>query len=287
MANTTNFGWETPDDTDLVKDGAAAIRTLGSAIDTSFIDLKGGTTGQVLSKASNTDLDYQWIGVGDITEVTATSPLTGGGTTGAITVGIQDGTTAQKGAVQLTNSTSSTSTTTAAVPASVKTAYDRTFNNFTLLNTGGTALTGAATVTVSGISNKNQLYIVVSGASSANASAEIWLRLNTDTASNYAYVALYNQAGTGADSTFNLNDSKYFLGIMSSSASGTVTASILVSGADSTGRKPISSVSSAAGSTSWSVAGHGDYRGTSTISSISIVSSTGNLDAGTVFVYGA
>jgi hypothetical protein len=29
MATTTNYGWETPDDTDLVKDGAAAIRTLG------------------------------------------------------------------------------------------------------------------------------------------------------------------------------------------------------------------------------------------------------------------
>jgi hypothetical protein len=60
MANTTNFNWETPDDTDLVKDGAAAIRTLGNSIDTSFIDLKGGTTGQLLSKASNTDLDYTW-----------------------------------------------------------------------------------------------------------------------------------------------------------------------------------------------------------------------------------
>jgi hypothetical protein len=60
MANTTNFNWETPDDTDLVKDGAAAIRTLGSSIDTSFVDLKGGTTGQVLSKASNTDLDFTW-----------------------------------------------------------------------------------------------------------------------------------------------------------------------------------------------------------------------------------
>jgi hypothetical protein len=61
MANTTNFNWETPDDTDLVKDGAAAIRTLGSSIDTSFVDLKGGTTGQVLSKASNTDLDFSFI----------------------------------------------------------------------------------------------------------------------------------------------------------------------------------------------------------------------------------
>lgn len=60
MANTTNFNWETPDDTDLVKDGAAAIRTLGSAIDTSLVDLKGGTTGQVLAKNSNTDMDFIW-----------------------------------------------------------------------------------------------------------------------------------------------------------------------------------------------------------------------------------
>jgi len=48
MANTSNFGWETPDDTDLVKDGALAIRTLAGAIDTSFkgvaINAQTGTT---------------------------------------------------------------------------------------------------------------------------------------------------------------------------------------------------------------------------------------------------
>jgi hypothetical protein len=49
MATTTNYGWTTPDDTDLVKDGAAAIRTLGSSIDTSFAAdegdlLVGGTS---------------------------------------------------------------------------------------------------------------------------------------------------------------------------------------------------------------------------------------------------
>ena len=65
MANTTNFGWETPDDTDLVKDGASAMRTLGNAIDTSLVDLKGGTTGQVLSKASNTDMDFVWVAQDD------------------------------------------------------------------------------------------------------------------------------------------------------------------------------------------------------------------------------
>lgn len=41
MATTTNFGWTTPDDTDLVKNGASAIRTLGSAIDTSALSFKG------------------------------------------------------------------------------------------------------------------------------------------------------------------------------------------------------------------------------------------------------
>jgi hypothetical protein len=61
MATTTpNFGWTVPTSTDLVKDGATAIETLGDGIDASFVDLKGGTTGQYLSKASGTDLDFAW-----------------------------------------------------------------------------------------------------------------------------------------------------------------------------------------------------------------------------------
>jgi hypothetical protein len=88
MANTTNFGWETPDDTDLVKDGAAAIRTLGSAIDTSLMDLEGGTTGQILAKNSNTDMDFVWVtnDVGDITEVQAGTGISVASGTGPIPV---------------------------------------------------------------------------------------------------------------------------------------------------------------------------------------------------------
>lgn len=65
MATSPLFGWEEPDDADLVKDGAAAIRTLGNAIDTSMGDLLGGTTGQVLSKASDTDMDFTWVAQDD------------------------------------------------------------------------------------------------------------------------------------------------------------------------------------------------------------------------------
>ena len=36
MSNTSAYGWNIPDNTDLVKDGALAIRTLGNAIDTSM-----------------------------------------------------------------------------------------------------------------------------------------------------------------------------------------------------------------------------------------------------------
>ena len=66
MATTTpNFGWAVPTSTDLVKDGAIAIETLGDAIDASLVDLKGGTTGQVLAKASGTDMDFSWVAQDD------------------------------------------------------------------------------------------------------------------------------------------------------------------------------------------------------------------------------
>jgi phage-related tail fiber protein len=62
MATTTpNFGWPVPTSTDLVKDGATAIEALGDSIDASLLDLKGGTTGQVLSKTTNTDMDFTWV----------------------------------------------------------------------------------------------------------------------------------------------------------------------------------------------------------------------------------
>lgn len=158
-----------PTSTDLVTDLPADFEVFGQAVDTSMADLKGGTTGQILSKATNADMDFVWTSAnpGDITGITATSPLTGGGTSGDVTVGIQAASTTQSGAVQLTNSVSSTSITTAAVPANVKTAYDLAAAAVPLstVTTNGDLIygTGVSTVTRRAIGTTGQVLTVSGG----------------------------------------------------------------------------------------------------------------------------
>lgn len=202
MANpTTNFGWVMPTSTSLVTNLPADFNTFGQGVDTSMAQLKGGTTGQILSKTSATDMAFTWItpNPGDITGITATSPLTGGGTSGDVTVGIQASSTTQSGAVQLTDSTSSTSTTTAATPNSVKTSYDLANAAIpkSTVTTAGDIIyaTGSGAVTRLGVGSTGQVLTVAAGVPS-------WATASSG--SSFAGCRLVKTSGNQsiADSTF-------------------------------------------------------------------------------------
>jgi len=73
MATTTNYAWETPDDTDLVKDGAAAIRTLGSSVDTTTKALNPSTTLGDIEYRSATANTNTRLGIGSTGQVLTVS----------------------------------------------------------------------------------------------------------------------------------------------------------------------------------------------------------------------
>jgi hypothetical protein len=158
-----------PTASDLVTDLPADFEVFGQAVATSMADLLGGTTGQILAKASNTNMDFTWItnDVGDITAVTVTSPITGGGTSGSVGIAIQDASTSQRGSVQLSDSTSTTSSILAATPTAVKSAYDLADSAIakSTVTTAGDIIYRNATVPVRlGIGTANQVLRVNSGA---------------------------------------------------------------------------------------------------------------------------
>jgi hypothetical protein len=249
MATTTNYSWTTPDDTDLVKDGAAAIRTLGSAIDTSFAADQG---------------DLLLGGTSDIFE-----PLAIGA---AATVLTSDGTTASWVA-----------------PAGAGKGY-------TLINAGGTALTGAQTITVSGLGNYES-YIIYCNASSANTGSSITFRLNADSGSNYTSrgVAISNAAAYTSAFLNNVEQdgaTAYEVGGTATNLhTGYLTIGIRIEGGNSTDAKAIQVSAGfwegSARTGQRTTVSTGLYLGASAITSFSLLSSSGNFDQGTLFIYGS
>jgi hypothetical protein len=220
---TTNFGWDIPQSTDLVKDGATAIAALGQDIDTALIDLKGGTTNQILAKASNTDLDFSWV-----------AQSTGG---------------------------------------------------MTLINTGGTTLTGA-NVSINSIpATYKNLQLIIRNFLPATDNKGIAIRFNADSATRYAV----SFATAVAPQTFDRT--QLDLGYANDNAVGSGLIAI--------------DIPDYANTTSWKIAtgdvmtvnettttslnyrrGFYAYNQTAAISSITLLPESGNFTSGTAFLYG-
>ena len=166
-------------------------------------------------------------------------------------------------------------------------------SNWSLLNSGGTALTAAQTITVSGISGKDKIMVLFKNASASSASQEIYIRLNTDTSSNYydfgqqlAFTSSYNVNNFSAWE----GDARSYIvtGAMSSGADSRVSGSCLITGCNASGVKIFQSFAgvtqgSGNGATPNLVGGY--YDSSSTISSISMFTTGGTFDQGTVYVF--
>ena len=168
MATTTNYSWSTPDDTALVKDGAAAIRSLGTAIDTTVFNNAGAAIAKTIVDAKG-DLI-----IGSAADTVAR--LAVGGTNGHVLT---------------VNSGATYGAEWAALPSP---------GGMTLIST--TTLTGAS-VTLSSIpATYKNLQLVIRNFLPANDAENISWRINADTtasrhASNFSVIA--------ANQSFNAN----------------------------------------------------------------------------------
>ena len=286
MATTTNYGWTTPDDTALVKDGAAAIRTLGSSIDTSVKSLNAGTTAGDLdyytSATAKTRVAIGTSGqsltvVGGVPAWAAspTSVLTAKGdvltATGANTiarlgVGAND-------TVLIADSTTATGLKWG-TPAA---------GSMTQLATGN--LAGLSTVNITSISQSYRNLILVIKSAQQAAGNRVQIRLNN------VSTALYNRTSFQSDGTTLVNDanaSQWTIPDSGGASANSATQIITINNYTNAAHPTTVSTQdgNAAGRGSWGVLGMSQSGVDGAITQVNLLLSSGTWTAGNYTLFG-
>jgi hypothetical protein len=273
---TSNFGWQMPTSTDLVTDLPADFEVFGQAVDTSLADLKGGTTGQVLAKASNTDMDFVW----SADAAGMTNPMT---TTGDTIYSSSGSTPARLGI----GSTGNVLTVAGGVP----TWSAPVSGGMTLLST--TAITAVSQVSITSIDQTyNQLVIVMENAATTNTGVGLNVRFNTNTtAGQYAYVSRGIDGGAASD--FNSASATFIqtgLNISTTANTNSINTVFTIPRYTNTTRKSFTFNTAAISSTSSTQAlfiGTGSFLGSAAISSVQFITNAGTWTAqGNIYIYG-
>jgi hypothetical protein len=248
--------------------GTATVATAGSLI------LPQNDAGILYFTATGTAIFYDYIQAGAVSPLTTKGDVYTFSTSDArLAVGAND----------------TVLTADSAQATGLKWATPSAASSFTLLNSGGTALTGADTITVSGISGRSNLQIIISGGSSSSANFDIGLRFNGDTGANYDRFGIRIDGST-PEPINSTGLTYYTLARSSNNAGSAMSGGAFVQGANSTNIKILDTVnafSDGGGSGSRKDITQGLYNGTSAITSVSAFCSAGTFDAGTLYIYGS
>ena len=248
MPTTTNYGWTTPADTDLVKDGASAIRTLGSSIDST---LKTQIDAQIPDSLLTTK--------GDIIAATGAS------TPARLAVGTND-------QVLIADSTTATGIKWGAAPA----------GGMTQLATG--TLSGAS-VTISSISGSYRNLMLIVRNQYTTGGDVLWIRLNSGSGTNYFYS---NIRSSSATTSVNADQTQWGLQTTASTTDTKSSATLFIYDyADANAYKNATWSTASFGAAMQATFGGGSWTGsTAAITSIQMLTSGGNWAGGTYTLYG-
>ena len=239
MATTTNYGWTTPDDTALVKDGAAAIRTLGSSVDTTTKNLNPETTLGDLAYRSSTANVKTRLGLGTAGQV----------------LQVNSGANAPEWATL-------------------------SAGGMTLINSGGTTLTGAS-ITISSIPGTyKNLQLIVRNYKPADNAVNLQVRYNGDSGNKYK---TDEDAGNASFDT-----SFYYASAQQDSTTATGLQAIDIFDYTSNTFKIafVKGITNVGASNFNTLTSLGVSNITNAITSITLFPSSGNFTSGTAFLYG-